>query len=266
MNKIVACGRFASVFLFTICCLFVVAFMLPGASAQKRGRIIRRWAGRFLKWLGIRVNVSGSFADSQIAETGVTPESVGRLVIANHVSFLDVFVLNTIVPSSFVAKAEIASWPVFGAIAKAVGTIFIQRGNKRALLEISQNMQAALLEGRTLLMFPEGTTSDGTKMLKLHANLMEAAVREKADVIPIVLRYKCGDEVTTRAAYVGDTGLFECLWNVLTTPNFSVEATILAPMRGEDRHTLCRAASAAMAASIGCEDPLAPPKSEAVGV
>ena len=170
---------------------------------------------------------------------------------------LDVFVLNGLAPSSFVAKAEIARWPVFGMIASAVGTIFIERGNKRALLSIAERMERALGEGRSLLLFPEGTTSDGTGLLPLHANLMQAAAATGAPVIPIVLRYKSGDKITTRAAYVGDTGLFTCLWRILRTPDFKVEVKILEPVCGDNRHAICREVSAAMCRAIGVVDPLA---------
>ena len=169
-------------------------------------------------------------------------------------------------PSAFVAKAEIAKWPVFGGIAKAVNTIFIERGNRKALLGIGSNMQKALEEGKTLLMFPEGTTSDGTVLLKLHANLFDAAAKTGAEVIPVVLRYKSRGEITTAPAYVGKVGLFECLWKVVNTPDLTILIKIgepIRPMAGEDRHSLCRRASAVMSAAIGVADPLAV-KAEAV--
>ena len=172
MQKLTACGRFLSVFAYTLCCLFLIAFVLPNADPEKKGRIIQKWAAKLVVWLGIRVNVVGmeNIVNPAVHACGVTPGEKGRLVVSNHISFLDIFTLDSVLPSGFVAKAEIAKWPVFGTIAKAVGTIFIERGNKRALLGIGTNMKAAIEAGRTLLMFPEGTTSHGTGLLKLHAN------------------------------------------------------------------------------------------------
>lgn len=258
--RIGACARFLSVFVYTVCCLFLIAFVFPRSTDEKKGRIIRRWAGKLPRWLGIRVEVEGRIAEEAVHDCGITPGAMGRLVVSNHVSFLDIFSLDSVVPSAFVAKAEIAKWPVFGGIAKAVNTIFIERGNRKALLGIGSNMQKALEEGKTLLMFPEGTTSDGTGLLKLHANLFDAAAKTGAEVIPVVLRYKSRGEITTAPAYVGKVRLFECLWKVVNTPDLTILIKIgepIRPMAGEDRHSLCRRASAVMSAAIGVADPLA---------
>lgn len=256
MRTIVGAARFLAVFIYTICCLIIISFVFPFQGPEARGRVIRRWAGRLLRWLGVTVKVMGRLDEQAAHDCGITPGKTGRLILSNHVSFLDIFALDSVLPSGFVAKAEIAKWPVFGVIAKHVGTIFIERGNKRALIGIGQGMQKALNEGKNLLMFPEGTTSDGTKLLKLHANLMEAAVRTQADVVPVVLRYKSGDQIAVKAAYVGDTGLFECLWHVVTMPDLTVEIHILSPRKGDDRHVLCRTVSADMAAVMGVPDPM----------
>ena len=255
MYKLIGAARFAAVFFYTLCCLFIIAFVFPFQGPQARGRVVRNWSVRLLRWLGVRVDVVGALEEREAHVSGITPGKIGRLVVSNHVSFLDIFALNAVLPSGFVAKAEIARWPVFGLIARAVGTIFIERGNKRALVGIGAGMRKALEDGRNLLMFPEGTTSDGTKLLKLHANLMEAAVRTGADVVPVVLQYKVAGQPSTVPAYVGDTGLFECLWKVVSSPDVSVRVTVLAPRKGEDRHALCRCVSADMAAALGVPDP-----------
>lgn len=255
MYKLIGAARFSAVFIYTLCCLFLIAFVFPFQGPQARGRIVRNWSARLLRWLGVRVESRGALEQREAHVSGVTPGETGRLVVANHISFLDIFALNTVLPSGFVAKAEIAKWPVFGLIARAVGTIFIERGNKRALIGIGAGMRKALEDGRNLLMFPEGTTSDGTKLLKLHANLMEAAVRTGADVVPVVLQYKVAGRQSTVPAYVGDTGLFECLWKVVSSRDVSVTVTVLAPRKGEDRHSLCQSVSADMAAALGVPDP-----------
>ncbi len=257
MRTIVGAVRFLAVFVYTICCLLIIAFVFPFQKPDAKGRLIRRWAARLMRWLGVTVKVNGRYEDDRAHDSGITPGSVGRLVLANHVSFLDVFALDSVLPSGFVAKAEIAKWPVFGTIAKHVGTIFIERGNRRALIGIGEGMQQALKDGRNVLMFPEGTTSDGTKLLKLHANLMEAAVRTQADVVPVVLRYVSQGKTAVEAAYVGDTGLFECLWKVVTMPDLTVEITVLPARKGDDRHCLCREVSADMARVLGVTDPMA---------
>lgn len=258
MQKIRAAFRFLSVFPYTVCCLFIIAFVFPFAGGETKGRIIRSWSHRLLRWLGCRVQIEGAYeADPRVADCGITPGRTGRLVACNHISFLDVFALNSALPSGFVAKAEIARWPVFGSIAKAVGTIFIERGNKRALLAIGSNMQAGLKAGRTLLMFPEGTTSNGLGLLRLHANLFDAAVKTGAEVLPVVLRYESEGKETDRVAYVGRTGLFECLWKVVNMPDLTIRVCIQKPFVGEDRRAICAQVSAVMSGVIGVADPLA---------
>lgn len=258
MHVLIGVARFAAVFLYILCCFVIIFGVFPFSSPEGKGRIIRRWSARILRWLGVNIQVVGRYAgDDRVQDSGLTPGLTGRLIVSNHISFLDIFALNSVLPSAFVAKAEIARWPVFGMIASAVDTVFIERGNRKSLLKTAESMSKALSQGRNLLMFPEGTTSDGKGLKKLHGNLMEGAVRQQAEVIPVVLRYKSHGQVTTTPAYVGDVGLFECLWKVVTMDDLLLEVHLLAPRRGENRHDLCREVSADMCALIGCEDPLA---------
>lgn len=263
MSIVIGAVRFVAVFAYVLCCLVIVFGVFPFVDARKKGRIIRRWSARILRWLGVKIKVVGDYrGDRDVRDCGRTPGRMGRLVVSNHISFLDIFALNSVLPSAFVAKAEIARWPVFGLIAKAVDTVFIERGNRRSLIQTAEAMGKALDEGRNLLMFPEGTTSDGTGLKKLHGNLMESAVRRQAEVVPVVLRYKSKGRVTTLPAYVDGVGLFKCLWRVATMSDLQLEIHLLEPRRGNDRHVLCRLVSADMCEVIGCEDLLAGSKIE----
>lgn len=266
MRKLIACLRFLSVFAYSCGALFVSLFILPGAEDTKRGRIVKSWNKRILRWLGVRVEASGADAfDDLVRGCGVTKGRMGRLIVSNHISFLDIFSLNTQLPSQFVAKAEISKWPVFGTIAKAVGTIFIDRGNRRALVGIADRMGDELQLGRSLLMFPEGTTSDGTGLLRLHPNLFEAAVRSQAEVIPVVLRYESRGEICREAAYTGKVGLFACLWHIVNIPDLTVHVRILPAIKPEgDRREVCAQVSRAMSEALGVADPLAEETAEPI--
>ncbi len=257
MRAIVGAARFAAVFVYIICCFVIIFGIFPFVSSEGKARIIRTWSVRILRWLGVGIDIIGSYPDPRVSDTGMTPGKVGRLVVSNHISFLDIFAINATMPCAFIAKAEIAKWPVFGLIARSVDTVFIERGNRRSLMNTSESIGAALGDGRNVLLFPEGTTSDGTAMLKLHGNLMEPAVRVGAEVLPVVLRYKDAGNVTTEPAYVGKVGLFECLWKVATMRMLRVEIHVLEARTGEGRHSLCKRVSADMAQVIGCADPLA---------
>ena len=259
MRKLIACLRFLSVFAYSCGALFVSLFILQGAEDTKRGRIVKSWSQRILRWLGVRVETSGiEVLDDLVRGCGVTKGRMGRLVVSNHISFLDIFTLNSQLPSQFVAKAEIAKWPVFGTITKAVGSIFIDRSNRRALVGIADRMGEELQLGRSLLMFPEGTTSDGTGLLRMHPNLLEAAVRTGADVIPVVLRYESHGEISREAAYTGKVGLFACLWNIVNIPDLTVRVKVLPAIKPQgDRRELCAQVSRAMSEALGVADPMA---------
>ncbi len=235
----------------------MIAFVLPRASAQKRGRLIREWAGKLPRMIGIEINHEGSLDCPEAFDSGITPNQMGRLLVSNHVTFLDPFVIDAVLPAGFVAKAEIGRWPVLGRIASAVGTIYIERKNKRSLIGIAESMIKALNEGRNVLVFPEGTTSSGTGILKLHSNLFEASAKTGAMTIPLLIHYKKDGKPTTVTAWTGNESLMSRLWAILCSTGLSVTVEILPALTGDNRHELCKETSAAMSRALGVADPLA---------
>lgn len=257
MRSLIGCCRLVKLGWFVVCCLAIVFCVLSHVGPEKKGRIIRTWSGKLPRWLGIPVYLKGDVGCPEALDTGVTPGAMGRLFVSNHMTFIDPVVIDSVLPSGFVAKAEIAKWPLLGTITSAVGTIYIERGNKRALLGISDNMQDALKEGRSVLMFPEGTTSSGEGILPLHANLFEAAAKTGAPVIPLVIRYQIDGKDTTLASWVNNESLMTCLWRIVCAKNLSVTVNVLKPLTGTNRHALCEETSRAMSEFLGIEDPLA---------
>ena len=190
------------------------------------------------------------------ADGGVNGEGPGYMVCANHVSFIDIFILDAVLPCRFVAKKEIASWPVFGFIARGTGTLFIARSRKRAVLEIADAMAGAINEGTNVLFFPEGTTGNGLELLPFHPNLFEAAVRSGAQILPVTLRYTLDGKPSGLVSYAGDVALFTVLKRILFTPGLGVEVTLLDPISvdGKTRQALCLEASALMSGALGVSD------------
>ena len=252
MRYFVGAVRLIFIALITLFILAVIFFGFPVMQTTTRLLWIRRLSGVILRILGIRVTVRGRVENP----SGLTSDGPGYMVCANHISFADIFVLNSVMPCRFVAKKEIASWPFFGTISKGVDTLFIDRSRKRAVLEIADLMADAMKEGRNVLFFPEGTTSLGTVLLPFFPNLFEAGIRAETKILPITLRYTCQGETSSIPSYAGNTPLFEVLKHIVMTPGLGVEVTVLDPVdaAGRTRHQLCAEVSSLMAASLGVPD------------
>lgn len=181
----------------------VIGPLLPMLSAHLRGRIVQSWARDVLAALHIRIHLHGELAR-------------GCMVLANHVSWLDILMLNALAPARFVAKAEIRRWPLIGRLAASAGTFFIrrQRHAERALL--GPDLQHGLLAGERIVVFPEGTSTAGHAVLPFHAALLEAAIRTDSRIQPVALRYQLADgRLDTLPAFTGDDTLLASLWRIL---------------------------------------------------
>ena len=256
MRYIIGCGRLALVGLLILLILAAIFLAFPFLGKAGRGRLIRTISGWIPAALGLNFTVKGHLPDEEAFRSGVTPDGEGYMVCANHISFVDIFVLDAVLPCRFVAKKEIASWPVFGVIAKGVNTIFIDRSRKRAVLEIGEMMAQAIREGSNVLFFPEGTTGTGEKLLPFYANLFQAASQSGARILPVTIRYTRDGEVSTIPSYAGKVALFTVLKRILFTPGLGVEVTVLDPVssEGKTRQALCSELSALMSASLGVPD------------
>ncbi len=184
-----------------------------------------------------------------------TLPSRGALVVANHISWLDIFVLNVWRPFRFVAKSEIRAWPLIGWLCVQTGTVFLERGKKRDTHRVLHHIAECLGHGDIVCVFPEGTTSDGTTVLPFHANLLQAAVSAKAPVKPVALRYLDAStrSLTTATAYIDDLTLMDSMSNILESPPITVQ--ILAggeiATEGVDRRVVGAACRSAVQGLLG---------------
>lgn len=256
MRYVIGCGRMAAVGIMILVILVVLFVLFPFLDRKGRGRLIRRICIVLMRVLGVRMSIKGRVPLPASADCGVNENGAGYMVCANHVSFIDIFILDAVLPCRFVAKKEIASWPVFGFIAKGTGTLFIDRTRKRAVLEIADAMRGAISEGTNVLFFPEGTTGNGLELLPFHPNLFEAAVRSGAEILPVTLRYTLDGKPSGLVSYAGNVALFTVLKRILFTPGLGVEVTVLYPIAaaGKTRQALCLETSALMSASLGVAD------------
>jgi len=234
--------RLARVVVHLVAGLATCALVFPLVSLATRERLTRRWSRKLLGLCRIKIE--------QVPGAPVLDHA---LIVANHVSWLDIFVINALHPCRFVAKAEIRSWPVLGWLAAAAGTVFIARGNRRELRHIFKGLVTVLQEGQRVAFFPEGTTSRQGEVLPFHANLFEAAIDAKVAVQPYALSYVDGHGAFHRAVdYTGDTTFVDSLFTILESEPVIARLHPLAPIdaAGAHRRELAEAAQEAVGAAL----------------
>lgn len=221
--------------------LLLFPVLPPGAN----NALIRIWSRLTLAALGIRLEAGGS---APVAPAGGS----GALLVMNHISWADVFLVAAVAPARFVAKAEIARWPVIGRFAAAVGTIYVERGRRHAVKRVNDTVIARLQSGQDVGIFPEGTTTDGSCLLRFHANLIQAGLDAQAPIVPVALQYYRSGRPTDAAAFVGDDTLAASLWRILITPRLSARLLWLPAVAtaGHTRQGVAQCARAAIAAAL----------------
>lgn len=212
-------------------------------------RVTRWWHGRLCRALGLRVRVHGA-------------PRPATLLVANHVSWLDIPVLGAQGQIGFLSKAEIRYWPLVGWLASMTGTLFIERGAHQAS-DLAERIAARVNSGTSVLVFPEGTTSDGRALRRFHPRLFAAAQRPGVWVQPVAIRYGSNQAPDPIAPFVGDDSLLAHLPRVLRHPGLLVTLHFLAPCASDqrERRSLAQEAQASIAAALG-ESPAAaaPPR------
>jgi 1-acyl-sn-glycerol-3-phosphate acyltransferase len=212
------------------------------ASPALQHAVKLRWSGQLLRILGIELKVSG-----------LAPRPGAKLVVANHISWLDIVALNAVVPSRFVSKAEVADWPIVGRIGTMAGTLYLVRERRRDAMRVLGLMAQALREGGTVAVFPEGTTGSGHGLLHFHGNLLQAAIDAEVPIQPVALRYSDPQQaVSDVAAYVGDISLMQSLWQVVAARGLQIHVTVLPAqaVNHADRRALAEQLQALVAASL----------------
>lgn len=231
-------------------------FRLGGAPWRQR--LKRRWSRQLLALLDIRIEFAG---DPARIETG--------LLAANHISFIDIFVIDAVLPSAFVAKSDVAKWPLIGWLCRRTDTVFIERGSRKAAHRTQQRMLAALGACRRLAIFPEGTTTAGDRLLPFHAALFQSAIDAPAPVHVLALSYRGRDGApSTAPAYIDEISLMSCLIGVLGAGGLVAHVALaasFAPPLPDRRHLAHRAhqAVAAALARPGTADAVQSPRNEA---
>ncbi len=235
-----AAARLAGLGLHLLLGLATVALLFPWITPRLRHKLKRRWSHRLLSVLGVELRIGGG-----------SPQG---LLVANHISFLDIFVINAAKPVAFVSKDEVRRWPVVGWLAAHTGTIFLERGSRSAAQQARTQLVQRLGAGDRAAIFPEGTTTRGDRVLPFHGALFQAAIDAGSPVTPLALRYVDGRGKPSDApAYIDDITLWQCLVAIARADGLVAEVEVLPPIPSliADRRHLAAHAHRAIAHVVG---------------
>lgn len=225
-----------------------LAVAYPWFAANIRRRILQNWSVGLLDIFNVKVDIEANDPLHSLR---------GGLIVTNHISWLDVFVLNAIVPMRFVAKSEVRRWPAIGWLCARAQTLFIERGNARAAARMNVQLVELLQRGECLAIFPEGTTTDGAQVVHFHSSLLQPAIDAQAKVHPIAIRYQDGSGArSSAAAYIDELSFGASMWNILSTAELHVRL-IASPSLDActlDRRALTGCAREQIAAALATAD------------
>ena len=203
-----------------------ILFDFPRRNQAYRDRRVQLWAAKALVYLGVQLRVVG------------TPPAGGpQLLVANHISWLDIVVLHAARHCRFVSKDDVRRWPLVGLLATGAGTLYVKRASPRDAMRVVHRMTQALRDGDVLAVFPEGTTSDGRSLLPFHANLLQAAISAPSPVLPVALSYTdAGALGPSRAVtYIDDESLVGSIWRTLGARDMTATVVFGSPQHADGR-------------------------------
>ena len=226
MNALRGCWRLGRALGVILAGWATVVFLFPRMGVALQEVRVQAWARQMLTVLGIALELRGD-----------PPAPGPLLLVANHMSWLDILVMHAARHCRFVSKADVKRWPLIGTLATGGGTIYIERESRRDAMRVVHRMAASRAAGEILAVFPEGTTSDGVSLLAFHGNLVQAAISAGAPVQPVALRFidAATGETSLTPCYIGDDSLVASLWRTVSGP------PVTAIVRyGEPQHALGR--------------------------
>ena len=205
------------------------AAVFPWVGARGRGACFRWWSRRILAILAVRPRMHGQWE--------ALPADTPRLLVSNHVSWLDIFVIRSAVACRFVAKSEIRRWPLVGWLVSRQGTVFVERARRQDTGRVNATLQAALRGGDAVVVFAEGTTSDGSRLNPFHGSLLQPLVDLGGLALPVALRYAGADgAINLEASYAGDRSLWQSVRLLAAQREIVVDLHLLTPVDAAGRH------------------------------
>lgn len=217
----------------------VLSFVYSARDAKiKKDAIKTRWLQSFSAIVNLHVSKDGELPDRR------------AILVSNHISWLDIIVIGQYLPAYFVAKSDIAGWPVIGYLAKQGGTIFIRRGNKQHIKTTAEKMVWLLRQNGNIIAFPEGTTTKGDEVVHFHSSLFQPALLTRSTIQPVALQYL--GAAKEHAPFIGDDAFVPHLLKMLALDKIEVQLNFLPAINssGKNRHAVSLEARSAIAGKI----------------
>ncbi|MDO5666969.1 MAG: lysophospholipid acyltransferase family protein [Alcaligenaceae bacterium] len=199
--------------------LFLTGLVFPLISQSQRERIVKGWSRLLIMVLGVKVKIEGA----PVQDSAV-------MLVANHVSWIDIFILNSCRTTSFVAKKEIKDWPIVGRLVAQAGTIFVDRSSRTAMRGVNKELDERYAKGICTGLFPEGTTSDGLSVKSFFGGLLDAPLKAKVPIQPVAILFYFKGERSGYPSFIGDETLVHNIWVLLSNPGIAVIVRFLEPL------------------------------------
>jgi 1-acyl-sn-glycerol-3-phosphate acyltransferase len=238
-------GLFSAGLLIAATVFPVLTHLLRAEHSYRYKNIIKmRWLRCFGGIIGLRIHRHGH------------PGNQALFIVSNHISWLDILVLGCNASGCFIAKSDIADWPVIGYLARQAGTVFIRRGETRQVQHTCERIRQELAAHRTIIAFPEGTTTNGETVLPFHASLFQPALAAGVPVQPVAINYF--GSAHEQAPFIGDDAFVPHLLKLLRLGGIEARVDFLPPLATEElqRQTLCRKARTAIEAALARAYPI----------
>lgn len=205
--------------IFVVIPLCLLIFISPRPQQEK---IIQCWCRKLLSIFEIKIELRGLEA--------YLFNGKKYLIVSNHISWLDIIVIQSIKPSIFVAKSDVASWPLFGWVAHMTGTIFIQRDKVSDIKKALKKMKRRLIK-RSVCIFPEGTSTNGRYVLPFKSNLFQSSIDTSRSILPVCLRYEEDHRYSDKVAFIDDMSLIDSIKKIKNEKHITVTMDVLQPIR-----------------------------------
>ena len=198
-------------------CLFIFV-----SSKSQQDKVIQFWCKKLLSIFEVAVELKG------VTENLFNQKKY--LMVSNHISWLDIIVIQSIKPSIFVAKSDVASWPLFGWVARMTGTIFIRRDKVSDIKKALKKMKRRLIK-RSVCIFPEGTSTNGRYVLPFKSNLFQSSIDSNKSILPISISYREANAYTDKVAFIDDMSLIDSIIKIKNGNHIKVIVDVMQPIR-----------------------------------